>query len=408
MSDLHKVANLHHPSHSKIHAYSTFISNTAKDFNGLQGTKIPSTHQVEIKNKLTVQVSPSTSVASDSLNRGRIEFRLEKGNIDKLISATLRIAVTNSTGANVGLAPSQVLVDKIELYSQNGNKLLTTMYGQELFLNNAFHNKYEFDYLSTGLNLTTSYGYGAVIANATSKVLEIPILTIFKTANLSLSALRNELLVRVYFNDSSLTLVSGSLLTCDNISILLKGYGLPSAVKQQVVDLYNTKPYVIPVKLYQRHTQTLTLAASTGYSIVLSGISGIVSGIFITLRAAAITAANQLTYLQQLDQLDLTESNGTSMIGSYKRTNLDMLSEYADSFSNSMGSNSLFYFINFSSDIVNDVMTGNTNGFHVFNGFQKFTFNTLSTITPGSYVVDIRAICSEHLMIQQGVLNVSR
>lgn len=408
MSDLHKQAANTHPSHAKIHSVPTSTFYTTRPSQSIPGALVPAHHSVEIKNKICVSVSPSTSVPSDALNRGKIEFRLEKGSIDILTHAILKIALTNSTGANVGLAQSQVLVDRIEIYSQNGNKLLTTMYGQELWLNNVFHDKFEFDYMSTALNTTTTYGNAAVIANGTSKVLEIPILQVFSTAHLSLAALRNELLVRVYFNDSSLTLVSGSLLTCDNITLLLKGYNEPSIFKQQRAELYNSKSFIIPVKLYQRNTQTLTLAASTGYTMVLSGISGLVSGLFITLRSATITAANQVTYLQQLDQIDIQESNGTSMIGSYKRSNLDFLDEYAESFKNVFGSNSGFYFISFSEDIVGDVKSGNTLGNHIMNGFQKLAFTTLSTLTPGSYVVDVRALCSEHLMIQNGVLSVSR
>ena len=140
---------------------------------------------------------------------------------------------------------------------------------------------------------------------------------------LHLAGLKSELLIRFYFNSVSLNILAGGVPTCNNCSLLLKGfYEEPSQSQKRREIYYGNTPLVMPFINFQRVNQTLTLAANTEYSIVLSGLRGIFAGLIFTIRAAVITGANQSNYVA-VDSYDLQNSSGESIIGYYRMKNAD-------------------------------------------------------------------------------------
>jgi hypothetical protein len=160
----------------------------------------------------------------------------------------------------------------------------------------------------------------------------------------------------------------------------------------------------LPFLNFIRHTDTQTLAASTQYTSVLSSIKGVIAGMFFTVRAAAITGANQATYVP-IASLDIQLASGASLIGSYVRLHEDLKIESAEQFANVFNQNSDWYFVSFSTDPVGDYSGGHNSGYQVFDGTEKVVFNTNATIVGGSYQIDVWALSHEHLHIEKGVLS---
>ena len=273
-SDVVNKAQRYSPGHSALHATST---NSQHSYKRHQGGRflVPEQHHVEIKSAVVVRQQPNGAVPSNFLNGGQLDFRVERGIIDLLTHCYLQFEVANNTGASATIAPIQLCIDRIEIFSGNGSKLLTTIHGQELFLSNAFLSRNEFEQLDELLGLTNTGNYattGDAIADGATKVYYLPILNMFPSSKLCLSALNSELLIRVYSQSASKTVLTGAVPSINNVALLLKGFHEIPEMKQARQAVYNSQlPLVIPYANWQRMSVNLSLAVNTEYSIVLSG-----------------------------------------------------------------------------------------------------------------------------------------
>ena len=348
-------------------------------------------------------VNPSTTIAAALLNGGQCEFRIESGIADVIDYCMIKLQVSNATGGAVVLAPAQMLINSIQVWAQNGSNLLNTVYGHELYLGNAFLPRNEYENFCDGLGLTTAYASAATsIANGSTATLYIPIFQPFMPSKLHPAGLQGNLLVRVLFNTTALTHVSGSLLDVSNCVLNLRSRDQPNALQSEQENFY-TGP--IPLSLcfqnIQRQSVVMTLAASSTYSITLSGINGIVSTLFWTIRPAAITASNCITYYAPQD-FDIQTSDGSSLIGFTRRTGTEALWDYAECFDNLFRKNVNFNCVPFSNDPVNDYANGSNYGYMPFTSFEKLSFTTASTLVGASYTIDIIAFVHDNINIVNG------
>jgi hypothetical protein len=67
------------------------------------------------------------------------------------------------------------------------------------------------------------------------------------------------------------------------------------------------------------------------------------------------------------------------------------------------GNNKNWYFISFSSHPAKDYGTSSNQGYQVFTGTEKLVFTTNSTITPGTFQIDVYAlnVCYLHIKNSQ-------
>lgn len=378
---------------------------TTKSFRGskahptISGVKIADHVENNPKVKQTVMQNASSTVGADTLNGGIVDFRVEKGILDLVTDAFLKVSITNDTGASATIAPSPFLIQRIDVFANNGANLLTTIYGQEIWLSLIAYNQQRFEQIVSLLGTDVSYvRTGTAVADTASRDFHIPLIPLFSQANLHLAALKGELQLKVYFNVTALTHLAGSLVNCDNVQLLLKGFKETPKTKEMRMNLYAGK-YIVPTVFFQRMSQTMALAASNTYSIVLTGIKGMSAGLFITVRAAAITGANQGTYLAEMDYYDIQNADGSSLLGFYKKRTAERLLDYVDISNNRFGNNSNFLLIPFSESPVQDFITGSNNGHEVFTGFEKFVWTTPGTTSSASYVIDIYSLTHESLNI---------
>ena len=123
-NDVHIKAAKTYPNHSQTHAVPTRVFKGAKAHPTLSGTFIPEQVQNDIKTRTTIAQSPISSVTSSMLNGGTVDIRIERGVIDLITSAYIKIGVTNDTGAASTIAPSLFLLNKIDIFATNSCELL--------------------------------------------------------------------------------------------------------------------------------------------------------------------------------------------------------------------------------------------------------------------------------------------
>lgn len=400
VSDIHLRASklgTHGLSHTEITPYNGYARHPKANF------LIPEIHGVQNKHKITAIVPPRNSVVQSSfLNGSMVEFLLDRSQVSTLCNAYIRLEITNSTGAVCTFAPSPFWIDRVEILDPSQN-ILSTLTGQQLFLSLAFLSREEWTQLAAYMTSNADYSTAGIdLANGATGFYYIPIFHLFAAAKLHLAGLKGELTVRVHTASSSTVLIAGTHPTVVNVQLQLKGFAEPADRRQSRALVYNGQTALkLPIFNFLSHKDIQTLAVSSTYTSVLSSIKGNVIGLFFTVRAGAITAANQGTY-NAVASYDLQLSSGESLLGHAIRLHTDQKIENAEIFNNLFGQNKDWYFIPFSPDPAGDYGTGSSSGYQVFSGTEKLIINTNSTITPGSFQIDVYALLAQHLHIERG------
>lgn len=403
------LAQAFSPKHAEIHVQPNDVPDSYQKSPSIN-FNVPEGKHVQAKTRAIVNLQPSSAVSNNLLDSGVIDLRCERGLISMLTHAYARIDTTNNDGAAITLAPPMLCLNKVDIYGANGNTILATYYGPELYQSLLFLNSREFDqmagYIGVGANYATT---GNVMAAGENRVYYIMLTQLLQNAKFYLGGLNSELLFRFTFESSANNLILGAALpTVNNFSMHLKGYYEPVAISKKRYELYHSPtPLLIPYINHQRMNQTLTLATSSTYEITMSGLTGIVAMVTFAVLPAAYTAATQANYVA-IESIDITDNSNQSILGFLARDVATLKIDQAELFDNRLGLYKDFYPISFSSEPVRDIVTGNNMGCTVFNGFNKVRFTTTSTIVPGSYQIQIRAFTHEHLIVYQGAVSSSR
>lgn len=398
-SYVHHIAptNVQHGLIQTTHAQSGQVTHKKAD-----------SSSVIAQHKVIVNCQPSTTVDANLLNGGLIEFRLEKGYVDILDHIYVKIVVNNNTGAGVTLAPSQLMLDRWEIYGNNGNKLLFQKYGVEMWQDNIYLSRNEWEVIAPYLNTNANYAStGTVVANGAQRTFYIPLIAFFTPTKLHLGGLSGQLLIRLRFNTSAYTILAGTVPPTVDCALQLRGRMEPDEIKQERNNSYMHLHHSLSFLGVQRMAQQLTLAASTQYSIVLSGIQGIASTFYFTIRALPLTGANQVTFIPVQD-FDVQEQDGRSMIGFYRRTFDDMRLDVSECFNNLFINYVNTHIVPFSNNPVQDYVKGSNHGYQCFTSFEKLSFTTTAALVPGNYQIDIYCSAHESAFIDNGILTTSR
>jgi hypothetical protein len=370
---------------------------------------VPNSFNVQNKHRVIVRQAPLNSVNSASwLNSLQVDFKIEHAHVSTLTYAYVQVKITNSTGASVTLAPTPFWLDCSEIINSNGN-VLSTVTGQEVYLSLAFLSRDEFEQMASYMCLSMAYATtGRAVADGASGIFYIPLFHLLSSAKLLLAGLHHKITIRLYTQSSSYILLSGSHPTVTEVAMILKGYSKPSSIKQSRRSLYNNKmPLKLPFINFIRHKDVQTLATSMQYTTILSTIKGTICGLFFTPRASGFSASTHGNY-QAIANYDVQLASGESLTGHYIRLHEDSKLENAELFNNVFGNNKDWYFVSFSSDPSGDYSSGANSGYQFFVGTEKLVWTTNSTITPGTFQLDVIALSVEHLHIMDGYIKAQK
>ncbi len=354
----------------------------------------PESAYVSVQSDVVINNSPTTTIAANLLDGNTCQFRFtNKGSLSRFDHIYLKMLIRNGSGAGITVAPSQMWLQELRIYGANGNNLLCDIRGEELWLDNAYLSRDRWDNALDQLVLSTSaYSTaGVTIVPGNTRIAYIPIFNPLSQLRLCPSALSSELLFEFRFWPATRNVLAGAVPLTDNCTMLLRGaYDTP-----QVVEL-KTKMYSgavdLPFTSRQRFTQSIALTPSSQYTVVISGINGLVSDLFWTLRAIPITNTNQGTFANAgVNTYDIEDQNGQSLTGYYQRDYSDSNIIGLEYFSNAMQKIANFTFITFNRDPCRTYKDGSCSGFQPFTGFEKLIFTTNSTMVAGNYQLDIYA-----------------
>jgi len=397
------LARAKYPEQSLTHVVPTSNYLSSKAHPTISGVTVPGHFQNVIRNRITIRQSPVTGTSADLLNGGVLDIKIDRGIIDVIDRAYLKVSITNDTGGSSTLAPSPFFIKTVEILGNNGSQKLALVYDQELWLSLFALTRNEFEQMASLFGTNSTYAVtGTAVADTASRDFYVPLLALLSQAKLVTRGIKGELLLRFTFNVTALTHLSGSLVNVDSVDLLLQGYNEPESITQNRLKVYAGK-HMIPMINWWKTTQTLSLAASTTYTIILTGLQGLTNGLFITIRSATITGANQGTYLAQFDRYDIQDASGQSMLGSYQKRVSERLIDYAPLIDNQFASNSNFLLIPFGNPY-EAFWSGNNSGFQVFTGYEKFQFTTVAGLASASYIIDFYSLNHSSLMINNGMI----
>lgn len=361
--------------------------------------------------RVFVQVSPSTAISSNVLNGNSLDFRIENP-IDRIGSAYIRIDWSNSSGAAfVHSGPTAMWIQQVQIYANNGSTLLyqTNDPVQNWLISSILMSRNEHE--------TTAALRGTSAVYATSTISEpdgssgsyyIDLSPNFwRSTKLRTYCIDGNLLVRIKFQESANIITSGSW-TTTAVNLELSGYMEDEQQKKLLIQRAE-KPKVFSYYAPQRHTETLTLNASTQYQIRMSGINGWVNQLFFVLRPIALstTPAGQFSFIRP-DFFDILDPQSKSLTGFKNQTSRDMVMLYSHLYDNQFINNTAACVYSFSQTPVADVKNGSFNGGVYMEGYHLLQFNTDALLITGSYQVLIYAMCNESLIIEKALVRTSR
>ena len=360
--------------------------------------------------KNIVQLSPTTQVSSN-LSSAQIDFKIENI-IDQIEYPTLQWTLTNNTGSNASAVSAPFFIQRIDTMAQNGSTLIHSVYDQELFMQYFYLDRNTYEAEASTIGLTNTYDdAGTVVANGASIVFNLPLYGFWKAVKIAPYALATPLLVRIYFNPSSLIVLTGTMMTCVSLNMIIRGKMLKSGPKDALLKIYKNPK--VPLSLahlsIDRQTITVNLQASQTVKLIVTGVTGIVSFLIFTVRLASDTtsAANQHNYIQ-MPSFDFLDSSGASLIGFYQRDIYTQQIDYANNFGNNAWLDQTFHIISWSSNPRQSFVTGSNFGYCIATGNEYLTFTTGSGLASNSYQVDIRAYCHENIIYEDNKLKSTR
>jgi hypothetical protein len=329
-------------------------------------------------------------------NAGQLDYHLNSaGYISHL---KLEMEFTISTAA-VTLIPAY-LIDRVEIMSSENN-IISTIYGDVIYLEKVHQTLEEHTRTRTVEGLTAGYDGTAYAVGSYRVVFKIP--TFIDQTQLKLNAIREKLLVRIYF--SSLGVVAG---TAANISVTL------CDVLQKGVQLSNTlESLEISRKMKAEHkfrflnpvraaSQTLAMAASSQYDIRLTSANNLSAFLLFVVRAAPLTT-NINTFVA-IDKFQLLDQDNVIQSIEISNENHKWLTKAFDgdifNFKN-------IYCVPFAESI-KDSLNGGQTGFYSMTSNEILRIYTSGTFTPGSYRIDVYSWDHNKLTLCGGNLQVSK
>ena len=350
--------------------------------------------------KVIAQISPQTQVPSNLAN-AQIDIKIENI-LDVLDFPVIQWTYVNNTGANASVVCAPLHFQRIDVTS-NGSNVLFQTYDQELFMSNFWLDRTTYEALASTEGLTNAYANTAtVVSNGGSITMNCPLFGFFKAAKLAPYALPVPLLLRLYFNSSALINLTGAPMTCQNLKLICHGKMLKSGPKGELMSVY--KNMRIPLALshlsVDRQSSTQQLGPSQNVKLILTGITGVVAYLVMTIRLATDSAVSTgLVNYIRMDSFDVLDSQGASLNGFYNRDVQTQQISWAQNFGNNAWTNSNFAISCWSADPRNAFACGQNSGYCIMSGNEYISFNTPSTLASNSYIIDIRAWVHESIII---------
>lgn len=370
--------------------------------------------------KVIAQLSPVTQVPAN-LSNSQIDFRLENI-IDVLEYPTLQWTWLNNTGANASVSASPFHIQRIDVMAQNGNSILFSTYDQEIYLSYLWLDRNTYEAQSSAIGLDNNYqNLGTVVPNNNTITLNCPLYGFWKAVKIALVGIKSPIVLRVYFNQQSNIVLTGSVMTCQSLSLILRGKALKNMARKELEDTYspmNKIPLSLAHLSVDRMTVTQNLVAGQNTKIILTGLTGVCAFLVFTLRSTAdITSPSAQNLYFQVKNYDIYDSQGSSLIGYYQRDIQTSQIDFANNWGNRAftatwgtvpANNTGINIMSWASNPRASFATGVNSGYAIFTGQETLSFTCDSGLVGGQYQIDIRGYMHEFVTYKDNLLKTTR
>jgi len=206
-----------------------------------------------------------------------------------------------------------------------------------------------------------------------------------------LPAIKNGLTFHLNFRASTDTLEAGAAPSIANIWLHIVGNSLPYKHANKMVKQYQTNTLDFCFTNIVVNQITSSVAASSTYSLTLSGLSGMLAGGFIVFRTGSSGAALRTFSSLASGQFDIVDSSDRTLLGGYKPAAYNLIWDWQRLFGNDIGSNQPIYVVAHASSLQSFVQQGVMTGFNFYDGNNRLKFTTDSSWTSGTYNISYLA-----------------
>ena len=381
-------------SHSGVSYKGTLYPHTSVTTSDGQKVNYPNSSQLVLhQNQETKVFNSATSVSGILASSGYADIRIAAGSLQVWRGASLELIITNSSGAacvsaqGPSLAPAQLLIDRVEIYAENGAMLLSRSEGyQALYLNNYRH----LDPHAAAM-LKSACDMGVSVPANSSTTVYVPLLFTPMEGQF-IGHWRGDQIVRVWFRGPSAWATAVVIPTLTSMNLYVQQDHLGRAEYQALMD--RGRSSILDLRYnragYQVATDNLVAGGRTQY--LLSGVHGLVTTIMVTIRLASATGSGLTTFIEGA-RLEILDSSGATLTNSLPAEYLRWVVASSNSSNSSTEVGPLF--IDFTSSIRASLEHGSLPGYVPFSGSEQLVVTMPAGIASASYEVrvDFMAIC---------------
>ena len=294
------------------------------------------------------------------------------------------------------------LFDRIELLSTEGN-VITNIYGDNIYLVKLHKTLEQHNRERQSENLGTTYDGVAIAANTLKRVL-VHIPCFIDGTQLKLSAVRDRMIMRVYFSPNGVTAGVATDINVSLCDVIQKTQQLSGALESMEQKRNaNSKRYFRFLNNGRIATETRSLVASSQYDVRLTSANGMYAYLYFIIRTNPLSGANINNFVA-IDSFELYDRDGT--IVGIKMTNehhkLDSLQ-----FDGDILNYKNVYTIAFALSI-SAAHNGNQTGFYKFSGDEYLRLYTPAGLANDSYRIDVFGFEYNTLKMEHGRLDVCK
>ena len=297
-----------------IHPSKLYPHTTVTHADGMR-VSYPQASQLVLAQNTEDRIFPSTTSTAGILSGGFVDVRLPAGSCQIIKSMTLELVINNGSGASVtpaqgtGIAPGQILLDRVELLAEGGSQLISRHEGfQGLYLSDYR----QLDPIASSF-LRQAADLGASIAAGASTTIYIPLLWTALN-NVFIGGFKADMYVRCLFKGASAWATAATIPTLSSLNLFIgqdhlgraENAALQERARSQVLDYRFQRPS------FQSITDNLTAGNRTQYQ--LSACHGLISQMMITVRLASATGSG-LNTLVECAKLELLDESGQNLLG---------------------------------------------------------------------------------------------
>lgn len=336
---------------------------------------------------------------------GVFDIQIPAKSVQIADKVTLQFTVTNGSGAPTTLVNTIQMIDNIEIWAKNTSVRLTRIEGDYLYCLSALYNSEEWDKRARLMNITGQWGNGTAVPAGNTVNYFVPLEgTLFNQAKLNIEQINGDWTIRVQFRPFSMTnAAAGSAPVLQDAAAIINQVNLDSLDSARKRNMYASNTVAFRyLDAFPQKFLGQALQPSSRYEYTLTALNGLVSHMFIFVRASG-AVGNNLKNFQAIQSFDIADPSGASIINYQQTSEFNLFHEYPEIFpySNFPGFNNVYCYA-FAVSPGDNYENGLQTGFYPFTSNERLIINTPSTLVGGAFDIVVYPVSYRQVKIVRG------